>query len=87
MAEGSAGPQQDGSQVAVEYTPDYQQYMRVVDCRDQYIGVYTVGRRSKKRLFSHSVTSECAILNIDSYARPVQHALQGQSKHDFLKFC
>lgn len=99
VAEASAGPttvlrhQQDGSRVAVEcppLLPDYQQYMRGVDRGDQLIGLYNVGRRSKKwwkRLFSHII--ECAILNayiLDSYAHPVQHALRGRSKRDFLKF-
>ena len=85
--------QSDGSQIPVEcppLLPDYQKYMRGVDKGDQMIGLYNVGRRSKKwwrRLFSHVI--ECAILNsyiLESYARPLEHALRGRSKRDYLKF-
>ena len=54
------------------------------------VGLYNVGRRSKKwwkRLFSHIV--ECSTLNayiLESHARPVQHALRGRNKRDFLKY-
>ena len=70
--------------------PDYQKYMRGVDKGNQMIGLYNVGRRSKKwwkQLFSHVI--ECSAHNayvLESYARPVQHALRGRSKRDYLKF-
>ena len=57
VAEASAGATTvlrhgpDGSQIPVEcppLLPDYQKYMRGVDKGDQMIGLYNVGRRSKK---------------------------------------
>ena len=70
MAEHTAGPttvlwhQPDGSQVAVECPPllsDYQQYMHGVDCGDQYIGLYNVGRRSKKYVVETVVQSHNSV--------------------------
>ena len=63
---------------------------RGVDRSDQLIGLYNVGRRSKKwwkRVFSHIL--ECAILNayvLDSHIHPLEHALRGRRKRDFLTF-
>ena len=84
---------QDGSRNDVPcppLLPDYQQYMRGVDRGDQLIGCYNVGRRSKKwwkRVFAH--TLECSILNayiLERHAKPLQHALRGRNKRDFLRF-
>ena len=64
--------------------------MRGVDRGDQLIGCYNVGRRSKKwwkRVFAH--TLECSILNVyilERHAKPLQHALRGRNKRDFLRF-
>ena len=83
----------DGTQIAVQcppLLPDYQAFMRGVDRGDQMIGFYNVGRRSKKwwkRVFSHIL--ECCILNayiLDSHVRPLEHALRGRRKRDYLSF-
>lgn len=64
--------------------------MRGADRSDQYIGLYNVGRRSRKwwkRVFSHIV--ECCALNayvLDSHIHPLEHALRGRKKRDFLTF-
>ena len=64
-------------------------FMRGVDRSDQLIGLYNIGRRSKKwwkRVFSHVL--ECAILNayvLDSHIHPLEHALRGR-KRDYLTF-
>ena len=84
---------QDGTQEAVVCPPllvDYQKFMRGVDRGDQLIGCYNIGRRSKKwwkRVFAHII--ECAILNayvLESHTKPLEHALRGRSKRDFLRF-
>ena len=57
--------------------------MRGVDRGDQLIGLYNVGKHSKW-LKRHII--ECAILSayiLDSYAYPIQNALQRHSKYDF----
>ena len=70
--------------------PDYQQYMRGVDRGDQMIGCYNVGRRSRKwwkRVWSHVI--ECCALNahiLEKHAKPLEHALRGRKKRDFLRF-
>ena len=83
----------DGTQVDVEcppLLPDCQAFMRGVDRYDQLIGLYNIGRRSKKwwkRVFSHIL--ECAILNayvLDSHIHPLEHALRGRKKRDYLTF-
>ena len=83
----------DGTQEDVEcppLLPDYQAFMRGIDRSDQLICLYNVGRRSKKwwkRVFSHIL--ECAILNayvLDSHIHPLEHALRGRCKRDFLTF-
>ena len=83
----------DGSRVEVQcppLLPDYQTYMRGVDRGDQMIGFYNAGRRSKKwwkRVFFHIL--ECCILNayvLDSHVRPLEHALRGRKKRDYLSF-
>lgn len=54
------------------------------------IGCYNVGRRSKKwwkRVWSHVI--ECSILNayiLEKHAKPLEHALRGRRKRDFLRF-
>ena len=70
--------------------PDYQAFMRGVDCSDQLIGLYNIGRRSKKwwkRVFSRIL--ERVILNayvLDSHIHPLKHALRGRRKRDYLSF-
>ena len=57
--------------------------MHGVDRSDQLIGLYNVG----KRVFSHIL--ECAILNayvLDSYIHPLEQALRGRKKRDYLTF-
>ena len=83
----------DGSRLSVQcppLLPDYQAYMRGVDRGDQMIGYYNIGRRSKKwwkRVYSYVI--ECAVLNayvLESHAKPLEHALHGRQKRDFLRF-
>ena len=85
--------QADGSRIDIPcppLLPDYQAFMRGVDRSDQMIGFYNIGRRSKKwwkRAFSHII--ECAILNayvLDSHVHPLEHALRGRKKRDYLSF-
>ena len=85
--------QADGTRIDVEcppLLPDCQAFMRGVDRSDQMICFYNIGKRSKKWwkwVFSHIV--ECAILNtyiLDSHIHPLEHALRGRKKWDYLSF-
>ena len=64
--------------------------MRGVERGNQLIGYYNLGRRSRKwrkRMFSHVI--EISALNsyiLDKYAKPLEHAVRGHKKTDYLQF-
>ena len=64
--------------------PDYQQFMRGVDRGDQLL---QHRETLQEMVFSHVI--ECSVLNsyvLESHAKPVEHALRGHQKRDFLRF-
>ena len=78
-----------GDVICPPLLPDCQQYLRGVDRGDQMIGYYNGYRCSEKwwkRVWSHVIVcSSLDALSLMKHTKPLERALRGRKKRDFLQ--